>query len=136
MRRASVTMVPEGGPIQAPTHAQQESIITLLAEQNDLLSRLVIAIEAQALRPDVEIDINVSTAPTTLSRNNRRLTRIWVANAVSVLISNLHGGFAPFLLQAGWNYVDCVEGAQIMVQSGPSFVALWQCTDVITGAVL
>lgn len=136
MRRASVTMLPEQDPFQQ-FGQHLASVCTLLDEQNTLLARMLAFQEAQALRPDVDLDITVTTNPLVLSRNNRRTTRMWLANGAMVLIDNIHGGFAPFVLQAGWNYLDLVEGARIMVQSGPVFTALYQCTDVaMTGATL
>jgi hypothetical protein len=130
LRRATVTMVPESG---APDYVHHfESICELLETQNRHLRRIARFLEAQALRPDVDTDIYLSTTPTSLSRSNRRQTRMWVPNAANVLINNLHGGFAPFTLQAGWNYLDLVEGAQIMLQSGPGFSALWQALDTVT----
>lgn len=130
-------MVPE--PVQPvpPYLHDAHSICVLLEEQTKLLARLVIQVEAQALRPDVDVDIFVSTQPTVLSRNNRRQTRLWTPSAQSVLIDNLHGGPAPFMLQAGWNYLDVVEGARILVPSGAGFAALWQCLDTVnSGASL
>jgi hypothetical protein len=138
LRRASVTMVPEPiGPVEPPYLRHFESMCSLLERNNRIVTRILRHLEANALRSDVDLDIFVSTIPTVLTRSNRRLTRIWVANAAAVQIDNLHGGFANFYLQAGWNPIDCVEGARIQVQSGPGFSALWQCTDTVTtGATL
>jgi|SRR5271166_2950965 len=138
LRRASVTMVPEpNGPVEPAYHQHFENLCSLLEQNNRVMRRILKHLEAQALRSDVDVDIFVSTSPTNLTRSNRRLTRIWVANAAAVQIDNLHGGFANFFLQAGWNPIDCVEGARIQVQSGPGFSALWQATDTVTtGATL
>lgn len=136
LRRASVTNIPQIAPEDDPVY-HLRCIYALMERQNELLADILETVEEQRLRPSIEEAISVGPIPITLSRNSRRHTRIWVANAANCLISNITGGFGAFTLQAGWNDVDLVEGAQIMVQSGPVFNALWQCLDtVLSGSTL
>lgn len=119
-----------------PSELDYAQLCNILLEQGGFLQHIMDGVNGQVLRTNFDVVITVNTQPQSLSRNGRRHTMLWVASTVNCLIDNLVG-FGAFQLYAGWNVMDLAENARIMIQAGPTFNALYRCTDFeASGAIV